>query len=182
MSALSDFWFATQLVAASSLFVILTFWLSHRVAVYERMQPMAVDSETTAEFRLLAASLFVEVLLGFFYEFSNPYVRFLLFVSATWLSFCALTIHGLKWYRTLANQWDKALECFAGNLAGQREVAHRSADGLLWFVFLAYEVVKRLRDFRNIPRHPCLCGARRPDGRPLTMRECCWNKKLERRH
>jgi len=150
--AISDVQSATQLVAASSL-TILTFWLSHRVAVSERTQPVANDSEATAElrlFRLLAVSLLLDVLLGFFYGFGNGCVRFLLFGHATGLSFCALAIGVLKWSRILASEWGKALECFEGDPDGPRHVALRVADDLLWSVNLLDQVFKRLRDYRNM--------------------------------
>jgi hypothetical protein len=83
----------------------------------------------------------------------------------------------MKWLPLLFLAWNKALEQFCAVASGQHYVLIRTACDFLRYIYLPYELWVRLRDYKNIPNQPCLCGRIRLDGTQPTFRECCWRRR-----
>lgn len=132
-----------------------------------------------SELRLFAVSLVADLILRFFFG-DCPLADSLFAASATWLVFCALAGHGLRWLGGLSNDWHRLLRSIPAISLSQQYAANKLACGFLFYVYLPYELGVRLYDFKNIPNHPCLCGQTNPDGSRPTLREHCWNNSIVR--
>jgi hypothetical protein len=136
--------------------------------------------EHNSEWRLLGASIALELALGFFFG-TGLCVRLFLGLSATWLVFCALATHGVRWFSSLTREWDDLLTFLPTVSSTQRWAAKQLASDFLWYVYTAYELMQRIRHIRDIADQPCICGAARPDGSRPSQREHCWGRRLPTR-
>jgi hypothetical protein len=132
--------------------------------------------EKNSEWRLFAASIAVDAFLEAWYGFKNPFVHLLLLGSATWLSVCALLTHAIAWGPIVLREWGNLLRYFCAISGAQRRALEELTCDFLRFLYLPYEVFVALRDFKNLPGHPCFCGSLRADGTRATLGECCWKR------
>lgn len=133
--------------------------------------------ECKSQWRLLAASIALDVVLRFFFGIDEPEVHLVLAASAVCMASCAVSIHLLEWLGELLRAASVLANDILGLTAKRRLFAELLIAEFLFYVYLAYQLGVRLWDFRNIPDRPCLCGFTRPDGSRPTLREHCWKRR-----
>jgi hypothetical protein len=133
--------------------------------------------ECKSQWRLLAASIAVDVVLRFFFGVDVPQIHLLLAASSVVLAFCALSIHLVEWLKELLH----AVSGLGGDihhLAADRQRFMQSLVAeILFYAYLAYQLIVRMRNFRNMADDPCICGVARPDGSRPSLREHCWRRR-----
>jgi len=128
-----------------------------------------------SELHLVVVCLVLDEVFALVYGFDPTIHSFLVF-SAKCLVLCALTGHALEWFCRLSDGWEKILNSFFAISPRQQCAVRHLCCQFLWHIYLPYEMFKRLRDFRNIPNHPCLCRRKLPDGTRPLLKDCCWKE------